>query len=85
MRSVGAALFLVVPATAVAAGARRWSIPAPSPLVLAGLGIGMTPGVPDIRVSPEVIGLVVLPPLLYASAEELSWRELRPSPRCRWP
>lgn len=77
MRSVGTVLFLVVLATVVATGARRWRIPAPSLLVVAGLVVALTPGTPEIRVSPEVIGLVVLPPLLYASAEELSWRELR--------
>ncbi|MFD4322934.1 cation:proton antiporter, partial [Streptomyces sp. NPDC058548] len=77
MRSVGTVLLLVVLATAVATGARRWRIPAPSLLVIVGLGVALMPGVPEIRVSPDVIGLVVLPPLLYASAEELSWRELR--------
>ncbi|MEV6395460.1 Na+/H+ antiporter [Streptomyces sp. NPDC051907] len=77
MRSVGTVLVLAVLATAVATGARRWRIPAPSLLVIVGLGVALAPGVPEIRVSPEVIGLVVLPPLLYASAEELSWRELR--------
>nr|WP_313880876.1 hypothetical protein [Streptomyces silvisoli] len=41
---------------------------------MAGLGVAMLPGVPQIRVTPDVIGLVVLPPLLYASAEEMSWR-----------
>lgn len=77
MRSVGTVLFLVVLATVVATGARRWRIPAPSLLVVAGLVVALIPGTPEIRVSPEAIGLVVLPPLLYASAEELSWRELR--------
>ncbi|MGW1881426.1 Na+/H+ antiporter [Streptomyces sp. NPDC001970] len=77
MRSVGTVLVLVVLATAVATGARRWRIPAPSLLVVAGLAVALIPGVPEVRVSPEAIGLVVLPPLLYASAEELSWRELR--------
>lgn len=77
MRSVGTVLFLVVPATLVTTGARRWRIPAPSLLVVGGLVVALPPGNPEIRVSPEVIGLVVLPPLLHAGAEELSWRELR--------
>lgn len=77
MRSVGTVLFLVVLATLVATGARRWRIPAPSLLVVGGLVVALPPGTPEIRVSPEVIGLVVLPPLLHAGAEELSWRELR--------
>ncbi|MFJ3928455.1 Na+/H+ antiporter [Streptomyces sp. NPDC090022] len=77
MRSVSTVLFLVVLATAVATGARRWRIPAPPLLVLAGLAVALVPGTPEIHVSPEAISLVVVPPLLYAGAEELSWRELR--------
>ncbi|MFI6056288.1 Na+/H+ antiporter [Streptomyces violascens] len=77
MRGVGTVLFLVILATLVATGARRWRIPAPSLLVVAGLAVALLPGAPAIRVTPEIIGLVVLPPLLYASAEEVSWRELR--------
>jgi len=70
-------LLLVVLATAVATGARRWSVPAPSLLVVVGVLVGALPFVPGIEVPPEVISVAVLPPLLYASAEEISWRELR--------
>ena len=52
-------------------------MPAPSLLVIAGLIVGLLPGVPAIRVTPQVVSLVVLPPLLYAASEELPWRELR--------
>ncbi|WP_030898976.1 Na+/H+ antiporter [Streptomyces sp. NRRL F-5126] len=78
MASLTVILLLVVLATAVATGARHWKVPAPSLLVVAGLLVGLAPWVPDVRVPPEVISLVVLPPLLHASAEELSARELRP-------
>ncbi|MCL2732390.1 MAG: cation:proton antiporter, partial [Actinomycetia bacterium] len=77
MRAVGTILFLVVLATAVATFARRWRIPAPSLLVLAGLGVALIPGTPALHVPPHTIALVVLPPLLYASAEELSLRDLK--------
>ncbi|MEU6088343.1 Na+/H+ antiporter [Streptomyces sp. NPDC047085] len=77
MRSVGTVLALVVLATVVATFARRWRIPAPSLLVVAGLAVALLPGTPQIEISPEIIGLVVLPPLLYASAEDMPWRELR--------
>ena len=77
MRGVGTVLALVVLATLVATFARRRRIPAPSLLVVAGLAVALLPGTPQIEISPEIIGLVVLPPLLYASAEELSWRELK--------
>jgi monovalent cation/hydrogen antiporter len=77
MRSVETVLFLVVLGTVVAAFAGQLSIPAPSLLVIAGLVAGLLPGVPAVRVAPDVVSLVVLPPLLYAASEELPWRDLR--------
>jgi len=77
MRAVETILFLVVLATVVAAFAGRLRVPAPSLLVIAGLIVGLLPGIPAIRVTPSVVSLVVLPPLLYAASEELPWRELR--------
>lgn len=77
MRSLEIVLALVVLATVVAAVARRLSVPAPSLLVVAGVAVAAMPGVPDVRISPDLVSLVVLPPLLYAAGEELSWRDLR--------
>ncbi|MEU8928102.1 cation:proton antiporter, partial [Kitasatospora sp. NPDC048545] len=77
MHVVAIVLVLVVLATAVATFAGRLRVPAPSLLVLAGIGVALIPGVPALHVPPQVIGMVVLPPLLYASAEELSLRDLR--------
>jgi CPA1 family monovalent cation:H+ antiporter len=77
LHSVGIVLALVVLGTAVATFARRWGVPAPSLLVLAGIAVALVPGVPAVHVAPDTIALVVLPPLLYASAEEISARELR--------
>ncbi|MFJ9447619.1 cation:proton antiporter [Kitasatospora sp. NPDC101235] len=77
MHVVAIVLVLVVLATTVATFARRLRVPAPSLLVLAGIGVALIPGVPALRVPPQIIGMVVLPPLLYASAEELSLRDLR--------
>ena len=77
MRGVETVLLLVVLGTVVAAFAGKLRIPAPSLLVIAGLLIGLLPGVPQIRVPPDVVSLIVLPPLLYAASEELPWRDLR--------
>ena len=70
-------MFLVALATVVAAFANRLRVPAPSLLVAVGVGVGLLPGAPLIHVPPEVVSLVVLPPLLYAASEELAWRDLR--------
>jgi monovalent cation/hydrogen antiporter len=77
VRGVETVLLLVVLGTVVAVFAGRLQIPAPSLLVVAGLLVGLLPGVPTVRVTPEVVSLVVLPPLLYAASEELPWRDLR--------
>lgn len=76
-RGVETVLFLVILATVVATFARRLRVPAPSLLVLAGVGVALLPGVPTIVVTPDVVSVVVLPPLLFAAGEELPWRDLR--------
>ena len=77
MRGVETILFLVVLGTVVAAFAGRLRVPAPSLLVIAGLVVALLPGFPPVHVPPDVVSLVVLPPLLYAASEELPWRDLR--------
>ena len=77
MRGIETILFLVVLGTVVAAFAGRLRVPAPSLLVIAGLIVALLPRFPAVHVPPEVVSLVVLPPLLYAASEELPWRDLR--------
>jgi Na+/H+ antiporter len=77
VRGVETVLFLVVLATIVATFARRLRVPAPSLLVVAGVVVGLLPGVPAVQVTPDVVSLVVLPPLLFAAGEELPLRDLR--------
>ncbi|GAA1281488.1 Na+/H+ antiporter [Planotetraspora silvatica] len=77
MQGVQIVLFLVAVATVVATFADRISVPAPSLLVVAGVVAGLLPIADRIHVTPEIVSLVVLPPLLYAAGEELSWRELK--------
>src|SRR3954468_25081443 len=59
----------------------RLALPYPILLVLGGLGVGFVPGVPNFRLNPEVVLLIVLPPLLYSAAFFSSLRELRTSLR----
>lgn len=77
MENVAIVLGLVTFAVVVATLAERLRAPAPSLLVLAGLLVALIPAVPPIQVSPDLIALVVLPPLLYAAAIDVSVRELR--------
>jgi monovalent cation/hydrogen antiporter len=77
MGSVETVLFLVILATVVATFARRLRVPAPSLLVIAGVIVGLLPGVPAVVLTPDAVSLVVLPPLLFAAGEELPWRDLQ--------
>jgi monovalent cation/hydrogen antiporter len=77
MHSIEIVLALVALGTVGAAFANRLRIPPPSLLVLAGLIVGLLPGVPAVRVSPDVVSFVVLPPLLWAATDDLPWRDLR--------
>ena len=46
-------------------------------LVLAGVGLGLLPIVPQISIDPDVIFVIVLPPLLYSAAVAMPWHEFR--------
>jgi monovalent cation/hydrogen antiporter len=57
--------------------ARKLQTPYPIVLVVAGLVLGFIPGIPRIPLNPDVIFLLVLPPLLYSAAWLTSWREFK--------
>src|SRR3982751_981842 len=57
--------------------ARRLGTPYPIVMVVGGLVIGLIPGMPGITLNPDLVFLVVLPPLLYAAAWTTSWRDFR--------
>lgn len=69
-------LFVLLSVTAFALLARRLATPYPIVLVAGGLLIGIIPGVPAVDLNPELIFLVVLPPLLFSAGWTTSWREL---------
>ena len=68
-------MFLLTFVVVFALLARRLAIPYPIVLVIAGLLLGFAPGLPKIALDPQVIFLIVLPPLLYSAAWWTSWRE----------
>ncbi|MDH6219979.1 Na+/H+ antiporter [Streptomyces pseudovenezuelae] len=70
-------LLLVAGSAAVAAAARRTPVPAPLLLVAAGLVVSYVPGVPGYTLDPDVVLPLVLPPLLYTSATDSSYLDLR--------
>jgi CPA1 family monovalent cation:H+ antiporter len=82
MEHIEAVIISLLVAVAVfGAAATRLGIPYPILLVLGGLLLGFLPGVPDVRLEPELVLVVFLPPLLYQSAFFANLRELRADAR----
>jgi Na+/H+ antiporter len=70
-------LGLMVAVAIVAVLARRLHVPYPILLVIGGLGLALIPGLPRVRLNPELVFLFFLPPLLYPAALFTSWRDFR--------
>jgi CPA1 family monovalent cation:H+ antiporter len=61
--------------------ATRLAVPSPIVLVVGGVFLSFLPGLPPIELAPELVLSLFLPPLIYASAWETSWREFHASLR----
>jgi CPA1 family monovalent cation:H+ antiporter len=72
---------LLLVMSAVAYVAARLKIPSAILLVLAGVAIGLPSAVPNVVLSPEVVLLLVLPPIIYSASVAMSWNEFRSSLR----
>ncbi|MBN9522348.1 Na+/H+ antiporter [bacterium] len=72
---------LVLSLLAVAVGlgiaARRVGVPYPILLVVGGLLLGLQPWLPPVRLDPQLVLLLFLPPLLYAAAFQTEWADFR--------
>lgn len=62
--------------------AQRWNVSYPILLVLGGLLIGFLPGLKPISIPPDVLMVMVLPPILMYAAFWTSWTEFK---RNKWP
>ncbi|MGA2562916.1 MAG: Na+/H+ antiporter [Steroidobacteraceae bacterium] len=76
-REIEILLFLLIALVAVGIASRRSRIPPAILLVLTGVALALIPGLPIIRLAPELVLLLVLPPLIYSSAVAMSWKEFR--------
>ena len=56
---------------------QKLKIPYPIILVLAGLGLSLVPGLPHVSLDPDLVFVVILPPLLFSAAFLTSWRDFR--------
>ena len=70
-------LFMLAVLAAVAVAAKRLNIAPSILLVIAGFGMALIPGLPKVTLAPEVVLLVILPPLIYSAGVSMSWRDFR--------
>ena len=70
-------VLLLVIISAVAVIAAQLKVPAAILLVLTGVILALVPGLPTLELSPELVLLLVLPPVIYSSAVTMSWREFQ--------
>jgi len=76
---LGELLIILTGSLVVTAFARWRGLPAPLLTVGVALLVSLVPGVPDIEIDSEVILTVVLPPLLYSAALDVSLLNFRES------
>ena len=70
-------IMLLAVVAGVGLAARRLSVPPAVLLVLVGTALALIPGLPAMELAPEIVLLLVLPPVIYWSAIAMSWREFR--------
>ena len=57
--------------------ARRINVAPAILLLLAGIVLAFVPGMPSLELPPELVLLMVLPPLIYSASVAMSWREFK--------
>jgi CPA1 family monovalent cation:H+ antiporter len=70
-------ILLLAVVLALTAVARKLLVPYPILLVVGGLAIAMVPGLPAVRLQPDLVFLVFLPPVLWSAAYFTSLRDFR--------
>jgi Na+/H+ antiporter len=70
-------ILLLAVVLALATIARKLVVPYPILLVIGGLTLALVPGLPTIRLDPDLVFLVFLPPILWSAAYFTSLREFR--------
>ncbi len=81
MQNVAIVVALLAVVTALAEVTDKVRIPYPILLVLAGMVIGLFPGLPVITLDPDIVFLIFLPPTLYAAAWATSWPDFKGAKR----
>jgi len=70
-------IVLLAVVAAVAVLANRLKIPPAILLVVTGVLLALIPNLPPVELAPDFVLLLVLPPVIYTAAFNMSWREFR--------
>jgi CPA1 family monovalent cation:H+ antiporter len=70
-------LLLLTAMAATAAVARRFELTPALAFLTIGIALAFIPGLPRLELAPEVVLLIVLPPLIYSAGVSMSWREFK--------
>lgn len=70
-------IFLLIIAAGLEMLSRRIGVPRPILLVIAGTLLAFAPAAPTVRVDPDLVFFIFVPPLLYWAAINTSYREFR--------
>ena len=77
MQIVHLLVVLVLFAIGLTWAARRLALPYPIALVLGGAALGFVPVLPKLTLDPNLVLVIVLPPILYSAAYFTSWRDFQ--------
>src|ERR1700733_8131701 len=77
MQQVALIVALLAVIGIVGAISQKLRIALPILLVLAGMIISLTPSIPTVRLDPDAVFFIFLPPLLYMDAFNTPWKELK--------
>ena len=70
-------ILLLAVISAVGLVAKRLQIPPAILLVIAGVGLALIPDLPTLELAPDLVLVLVLPPIIYWDAVKMSWKEFR--------
>lgn len=74
-------VFIMAILISLTAIVNKRKLPFPVLLVFAGLIIGFVPQLPNLALDPDVVFVIMLPPLLFDAASKTSWLEFKTSIR----
>ena len=74
---VAIAIALLALVITASLAARRLAMPEPLLLVPIGLAVSWVPGVPEVKLDPNLVLHVFLPLLVFATAIDVPWKQFR--------